>query len=134
MHVPALVSLFKEGITAYYTRVRAFLEGTEAEPPPRLTVIPEAMQRRIEHLCEVTRQRVSRFIIAEQDAEPAQFIKKKTRSIFKENPYRSSRPSNQTKGKTALRKRTTHQIKNIKKRKKPLCFFCGKKEHRGKYC
>lgn len=56
MHVPALVSLFEEGITAYYSKVREFLEGTEGETPPRLTVIPDAMKSRIKHLCEVTEQ------------------------------------------------------------------------------
>lgn len=63
LHVPAASQSFKEGITIYYTRIKAYLEGAEEIEPQRLTQIPELLQQRIIHLREVTRNRVGHFII-----------------------------------------------------------------------
>lgn len=50
LHVPAAAQVFKDGITLYYTSVRAYLEGTEEKSPPSITTIPEELAQRFEHL------------------------------------------------------------------------------------
>lgn len=44
------------------------MEGTEDVGPPRLTVVPEALEQRIDHLRDLTILRVAQLIIPEQDA------------------------------------------------------------------
>lgn len=68
LHVQEAVQLFKEGVTLYYTRVRAYLEGTEEAAPPRITKVPDVLKHRIMHLKEVTRHRVGPSIIPDQGA------------------------------------------------------------------
>lgn len=64
----ASIQIVKEGITAYYIRLRAYLKGTEEGPPPRINSVPEVLVQRIAHLREVKRHKVGRYIINDQDA------------------------------------------------------------------
>lgn len=68
LHVQKAVQLFREGVTLYYTRIRACLEGTEEQLPPRITVVPDVLKQRVAHLREVTRHRVGPSIIPDQGA------------------------------------------------------------------
>lgn len=60
--------VFKDGITLCCTRIRAYLEGTEENTPPRITTIPEEIAQRIVHLKEATRHNVKPFIIPDEGA------------------------------------------------------------------
>lgn len=62
------VQLFNDGITLYYTRLRAYLEGTERAITPRITQVPEVLKQRIAHLREVTRHIVGPYIVPDQSA------------------------------------------------------------------
>lgn len=49
LHVQAAVQIFKEGITVFYTLLRAYLEDTEESPLPRVCNVPELHLQRIAH-------------------------------------------------------------------------------------
>lgn len=47
LHVQEAVQMFKEGITLYYTRLMAYLEGTEGAAPPRIMQVLKVLKQRI---------------------------------------------------------------------------------------
>lgn len=140
LHVPAAAQVFKDGITFYYTRIRAYLERTEEKVRPRITTIPEDLAQRLVHLREVTRHRANPGIIPEQDAgltgcryELDQAIDFQGNSFVIYKTLRSCKKRSSS----DFNKEITMVSKKPKRDKQPaqpLYFFCGRKGHQARDC
>lgn len=66
----SLVEIFYDHVTAYFTRFRYFVMRRDAEFPPRLSTITRELLLALSQLHETTRQRVSRYIIPDNERGP----------------------------------------------------------------
>lgn len=138
LHVQAAAQIFKEGITLYYSRVRAYLERTEEAAPPRLTTTPEVLMHRIAHVREVKRLMVGSYIIPEQDAGLTGYhYKQKSYIDFQGKSVSIDKSLKRVWGRGSDSEDEITQDPKKHRREKPsqhnpLCFFCSKKGHRSR--
>lgn len=120
--------------------VRADLEGTEEQVPPRITEVPEVLKQRIAHMREVTRHQFGPYIIRDQSAGLTGFqYKLKTAIDFQGKSVTIDKPLNRTgKTKEAVKDGISPVFRKPRRDKQqkhqPLCFFCGRKGHLANEC
>lgn len=121
INVADIVQLYKDGVTLYFTTTRKYLEGTEENPPPRLSEVPEELRSRLDQIKTSNGQKVSGLLspIKTQGAQ-APNIRNKTVLTSKVSQRPSKKSSNRTISDTypEIVRKSSRFLKSIRRTRK----------------